>query len=75
MQTRVVAVAPDTPMLQVANQFIVNRVHHVAVVDPSNRLLGMVSESDLLVAFLEQDKPEKYGCSSNYGYEGPYGQA
>ena len=58
MQTRVTTVDPDTPMLVVARKFIEDRVHHVAVVDQTHRLLGMVSETDLLVAFLHEETPE-----------------
>lgn len=49
MTTDVVVAHPETPLKEVARLFIEHRVSGVPVVDPDGRILGVVSEADLLV--------------------------
>ncbi|MEU2231663.1 CBS domain-containing protein [Streptomyces vietnamensis] len=53
MTHNVVTAAPQTPFKQVARLFAENDVSAVPVVDPDRRLLGVVSEADLLRATAE----------------------
>jgi CBS domain-containing protein len=48
MTTRVIAVAPDTGVREVARILHINRISAVPVVDGENRVLGMLSEGDLI---------------------------
>jgi CBS domain-containing protein len=48
MTTEVVCVAPDTPFKECVDMIRVHRVGALPVVDDSGRLLGILSESDLL---------------------------
>jgi CBS domain-containing protein len=50
MQTSVSAVQPDTPLSQVARLFVDNGIHGAPVVDETERLLGVVSVTDLIRA-------------------------
>ncbi|MER6096484.1 CBS domain-containing protein [Streptomyces sp. NPDC001728] len=53
MTHKVVTAAPQTPFKQVARLFAEHDVSAVPVVDPDRRLLGVVSEADLLRATAE----------------------
>jgi len=48
MTSKVVTVAPDTSVTEVAKLFLRHRLSAVPVVDGEKRVLGMVSEGDLL---------------------------
>ena len=48
MTTRVISVLPDTSVREVARILHINRISAVPVVDDGGRVLGMVSEGDLI---------------------------
>jgi CBS domain-containing protein len=48
MTRRVVTVAPDTPILAAARLMLDNHVSGLPVVDPSGRVVGVITETDLL---------------------------
>ena len=48
MTTNVITVAPDTSVREVARILHINRISAVPVVDENGRILGMVSEGDLI---------------------------
>ena len=48
MTRRVVAVAPDTPILTAARLMLDNHVSGLPVVDASGRVVGVITETDLL---------------------------
>lgn len=48
MTTRVITVRPDTPAHEIARILVENRISGVPVVDEENRVLGIVSEGDLI---------------------------
>lgn len=48
MTTQVVSVDPDKPISEIAKLLIERRISAVPVVDKDNKLLGMVSEGDLV---------------------------
>ena len=48
MTTRIVAVRPETPVKQIASQLLANHISAVPVLDKHDRLVGIVSEGDLL---------------------------
>lgn len=48
MTTRLVTARPDTPVRELAVQMLEQRISAVPIVDDEDRLLGIVSESDLL---------------------------
>jgi len=50
MQTSVASVQPDTPLAQAARLFVDNGIHGAPVVDETERLLGVVSVTDLIRA-------------------------
>jgi CBS domain-containing protein len=53
MTEEVVAVAPNTPLVQAAGDMLRERVHRLPVVDDKRRLVGILSMSDVLQAFVE----------------------
>ena len=53
MQTSVATVQPDTPLAQVARFFVDEGIHGAPVVDEIERLVGVVSVTDLLRAVEE----------------------
>lgn len=55
MTTNVVTVAPDTPVTDIARLLLEKRISGVPVVDADGRLVGVVSEGDL-VRRLEEDE-------------------
>lgn len=55
MTTRVVTVGPDAGVGQIADLMVEHRISAVPVVDDDNRLLGIVSEGDLLHRFGEEE--------------------
>ena len=48
METNVISVQPDTTIEALAQISIVNKISGVPVVDASNKLIGIVTEGDLL---------------------------
>jgi len=48
MTRDVITVDPDTPVQDIAQRLMLHRVSAVPVVDPDRRIVGIVSESDLL---------------------------
>lgn len=48
MTTRVITVRPETPAGEIAKLLVENRISGVPVVDEENRVLGIVSEGDLI---------------------------
>jgi CBS domain-containing protein len=48
MTTRVIMVEPDTPIDEVAKRLIENRISAAPVLDSGGRLVGIVSEGDLM---------------------------
>lgn len=48
MTTRVISVAPETDVREVARILLSNRISGVPVVDGAGRVLGMISEGDLM---------------------------
>jgi CBS domain-containing protein len=61
MQTSVASVHPDTPLTQVARLFVDNGIHGAPVVDETERLLGVVSVTDLIRAV---DETHESGATS-----------
>jgi CBS domain-containing protein len=50
MQTSVMSVQPDTPLAHVARLFVDEAIHGAPVVDDTDRLLGVISITDLIRA-------------------------
>lgn len=61
MQTPVASVLPDTPLSQVARFFVEEGIHGAPVVDETERLLGVVSMTDLIRAV---DETHESGAAS-----------
>jgi CBS domain-containing protein len=59
MTREVVAVAPETPLKEVAATLVEHGISGVPVVDPDGHVLGVVSEGDVL--FKERGEPAKGG--------------
>lgn len=54
MTKSVVSVGPDTPLLEVYRTFVTEQIHGAPVVDDEERVIGVVSSSDLLRAAEEE---------------------
>jgi len=54
MTPDVITVGPETTLVEAARKLLSNRIHRLPVVDEKNRLLGVVSTTDLLAAFVQQ---------------------
>jgi CBS domain-containing protein len=54
MTRSVVSVGPDTPLFDVYRLFVAEQIHGAPVVDDEERLIGVVSSSDLLRAADEE---------------------
>ena len=50
MTTRVATIGPDTPLEAIAKAFERHPFHHLPVVDEERKMLGMVSDRDLIRA-------------------------
>jgi CBS domain-containing protein len=57
MTERVTAVTPDTPLEAIARTLVAGRFGGVPVVDRRDRVLGFVSEAELVTALLNQANP------------------
>lgn len=55
MTERVTSVAPDTPLDAIAATLVAETISGVPVVDASDTVVGMVTESDIITALLRQD--------------------
>lgn len=64
MRHRVATVTPDNTLKEVANQMFRNRLSALAVVDSTNRLLGVINDRDLIKAAL----PDYKTLISNLNY-------
>ncbi len=58
MTERVTSVAPDTPLDAIAATLVGEKISGVPVVDASEAVVGMVTESDIIIALLRQDASE-----------------
>jgi CBS domain-containing protein len=54
MQTYVVTVSPEEPLLDIHRLFVEEEIHGAPVVDEQDRVLGVISSSDLLRAVSEE---------------------
>ena len=54
MQTAVISVSPDDPLLVVQRLFFEEEIHGAPVVDRGGRVLGMISSTDVLRAVAEE---------------------
>lgn len=55
MQTHVITVDPDLPLLDAHRLFVEEEIHGAPVVDETGRLLGVVSSADLLRAVDDEE--------------------
>jgi CBS domain-containing protein len=53
MTETVIAVTPETTLVQAADDMLRERVHRLPVVDGQRRLVGIVSTTDVLRAFIK----------------------
>ncbi len=63
MQTQVVAVAPEDPLVSVRQLFLEEDIHAAPVVDDEQRVLGLISATDLLRAANEEEQTAREGAS------------
>ena len=54
MSTTVITTRPDEPLARLVPVFTRQGIHHLPVVDENNKLLGMLSRNDLIVAAREE---------------------
>jgi len=54
MSTTVITTQPDEPLARLVPVFTGQGIHHLPVVDENNKLLGMLSRNDLIVAAREE---------------------
>ena len=59
MTPDVVTVGPETTLVEAASTMLANRVHRLPVVDAKGQLVGVVSMTDLLEAFVRQTQERK----------------
>jgi len=64
MSTDVVSVLPDTPGTRAVELLIENDITGLPVVEPSGRLVGIVTEKDLIGVLCGQDAPS--GTARDY---------
>jgi len=57
MTTDVVTTAPQTPVAEAANTMIAHGFHHLPVVDDENRVIGVVTTTDLTGYLAEVEPP------------------
>ena len=53
MTTRVASVDPESTLAHAATEILRHRVHHLPVLDDGQHLLGIISTTDILAAFVE----------------------
>ena len=54
MHSPVVTVAPDVPLAEAARQMVDNRIGGLPVLDASGQIVGILTETDLLRALIDQ---------------------
>ncbi len=59
METDVVTVTPETPLLQLHHLFLEEEIHGAPVVDEDGRLLGVISTFDLVRVIQEEYEAER----------------
>ena len=59
MTERVTAVGPDTPLEAVARILVAGRFGGVPVVGPDGKVLGFLSEKDLMTALLQSSNADR----------------
>ena len=59
MTERVTAVSPDTPLEAVARILVAGRFGGVPIVGPDGKVLGFVSEKDLMTALLQSSYADR----------------
>jgi CBS domain-containing protein len=64
MTRSVLSVGPDTPLLEVYRLFVNEQIHGAPVMDEEERLIGVISSSDLLRAI--EDERDTAVASSDY---------
>jgi len=64
MTRAVVSVGPDTPLFEVYRLFVSEQIHGAPVMDEEERLIGVISSSDLLRAI--EDERDTAVASSEY---------
>lgn len=62
MRQDVITVRPETPLKEVARILIEHRISGLPVVDAEGRVLGVVSEGDLIVKERETERPRLLGA-------------
>lgn len=63
MNAQIITVGPDTPMLDVAREIAAHGIGAVPVVDMHQRLLGLVSTSDVVALLQESESLESKSAS------------
>jgi CBS domain-containing protein len=63
METQVVTVAPEDPLVRVRQLFLEEDIHAAPVVDDDQRVLGVISATDLLRAANEDEDAAHEGAS------------
>lgn len=63
MQTYLISVNPETPLLEVHRLFVDEEINGAPVVDETDRLLGVISSVDLLRAVEEEHDAASAGSS------------
>ena len=56
MTTKVVAVAPDTPVTEIAKLLLERQISAVPVISDDRKLLGIVSEGDLITGWARRGR-------------------
>jgi len=56
MITNVIKAYKNDPISEIARKMIKNKISHVPVVDPENKLLGMVTDIDLMACMFKSSK-------------------
>jgi len=64
MTRTVVSVSPETPLTEVYRLFVSEQIHGAPVVDEQDRVVGVISSSDLLRAIAEEH--DTGGSGSDY---------
>jgi CBS domain-containing protein len=53
MSKKVITVAPDTPLQEAARLMVEHKIGGLPVVDENNRVVGVITETDIFKAFVE----------------------
>lgn len=71
MTRRVITTQPDTPIQEAARLMFTNRVSGLPVVDVSGRVVGIISDGDLIVRQRRPKVSPGGACSSRTGNDLP----